>query len=130
MKVIEKYNDDRHNPQWKFQLGPETYEVRDTPKRVEVIKKVLADDDRFEAVTREPISRAADCPAPSLPRLHPKDRELCRRVRRSIPICFPARGAHLPKYADPLWGGIWCTDAVTPIMSRTYEVARAPPSAR
>lgn len=39
MKVIEKYNDSLHNPYWKYQLGPETYEVKDTPFRVESIKK-------------------------------------------------------------------------------------------
>jgi acetoin utilization deacetylase AcuC-like enzyme len=26
---------------------------------------------------------------------------------------------------SPLWGGLWCTDAVTPIKKKTYEVARA-----
>ncbi len=36
MKVIEKYNDSLHNPFWKFQLGPCTYEVKDTPLRVDV----------------------------------------------------------------------------------------------
>jgi hypothetical protein len=29
MKVIEKYNDSLHNPYWKYQLGPDSYEVKD-----------------------------------------------------------------------------------------------------
>ena len=48
MKVIEKYNDSLHNPYWKYQLGPETYEVKDTPLRVESIKKALRSDERFD----------------------------------------------------------------------------------
>jgi acetoin utilization deacetylase AcuC-like enzyme len=30
----------------------------------------------------------------------------------------------LAKKIHPLWGGIWCTDAVTPLSMHTYEVAR------
>jgi acetoin utilization deacetylase AcuC-like enzyme len=127
MKVIEKYNDSLHNPYWKYQLGPETYEVKDTPLRVEAIKKALRSDDRFDFITSKKF------PERLIARLHPyhdyilntglslKDDE-----EEFYPDLFPGEGANLRKKVDsPLWGGIWCTDAVTPIMRKTYEVARA-----
>jgi len=127
MKVIEKYNDSLHNPYWKFQLGPESYQVKDTPQRVETIKKRLRRDDRFEFVTAERYSEQ------HLTRLHPYH-DFIRNVSEGIqkegeeiyPDLFPGEGAGLAKRMDaPLWGGLWCTDAVTPIAKKTYEVARA-----
>ncbi len=127
MKIIEKYNDSLHNPYWKYQLGPDAYEVKDTPLRVEAIKKVLRDDQRFEFITAEPF------PERLISRLHPYH-DYIRNTSLSLqndkeefyPDLFPGEGAHLRKRVDsPLWGGIWCTDAVTPIMKKTYEVARA-----
>lgn len=127
MKVIEKYNDSLHNPYWKYQLGPEAYEVKDTPLRVEAIKKALRADQRFQFLTAEPF------PERLISRLHPYH-DYIRNTGLSLqndkeefyPDLFPGEGAHLRKKVDnPLWGGIWCTDAVTPIMRKTYEVARA-----
>lgn len=127
MKVIEKYNDSLHNPYWKYQLGPESYEVKDTPRRVEVIKEALRADERFEFVTATPL------PERLIERLHPYH-DYIRFTAESLadddeefyPDLFPGEGAHLPRKVDaPLWGGIWCTDAVTPIKKKTYEVARA-----
>ncbi len=126
MKVIEKYNDDLHNPYWKYQLGPEAYEVKDTPKRVECIKNALRGGD-FESVTAHPF------PDRTIARIHPYH-DYIRIVSESLaddaeefyPDLFPGEGANLPKKLDSvLWGGIWCTDAVTPIKKKTYEVARA-----
>jgi acetoin utilization deacetylase AcuC-like enzyme len=127
MKVIEKYNDSMHNPYWKYQLGPESYEVKDTPARVAAIKEVLGKDDRFTFVKADPF------PERMIARLHPyhdyilhTSRSLGSDEEEFYPDLFPGEGAHLPKrFASPLWGGIWCTDAVTPIMKKTYEVARA-----
>ena len=127
MKVIEKYNDSLHNPYWKFQLGRESYEVKDTPMRVAAIKDVLGKDDRFETITAERF------PERLIANIHPYH-DFIRTISESLesdteeiyPDLFPGEGARLPKRIDsPLWGGIWCTDAVTPIMKRTYEVARA-----
>lgn len=127
MKVIEKYNDSLHNPYWKYQLGPEAYEVKDTPKRVEAIKKALRADERFEFVTATPM------PERLISELHPYH-DYIRHTAESLrdddeefyPDLFPGEGAHLMRKLDePLWGGIWCTDAVTPIKKKTYEVARA-----
>ena len=126
MKVIEKYNDSLHNPYWKYQLGPASYEVKDTPRRVECIKQALRGDERFEFLT------AKSFPERLIARLHPYH-DYIRNTALSpegeeefYPDLFPGEGAHLPRKVDnPLWGGIWCTDAVTPIQTKTYEVARA-----
>ncbi len=127
MKVIEKYNDSLHNPYWKYQLGPESYEVRDTPLRVQSIKEALKEDSHFGFQTAEPF------PDRMIARLHPYH-DYIRNTSDSLqsdaeefyPDLFPGEGARLPKKVDsPLWGGIWCTDAVTPIKKKTYEVARA-----
>lgn len=126
MKVIEKYNDSLHNPSWKYQLGPETYEVKDTPRRVESIKNALRDNTNFDFMT------AKRFPERMISMYHPYH-DYIRLTSGSVkgdeefyPDLFPGEGARLPKRLDePLWGGIWCTDAVTPIMNKTYEVARA-----
>ncbi len=126
MKVIEKYNDSLHNPYWKFQLGPEAYEVKDTPQRVHVIKNSLFADTRFSSITADAFSEQW------LTRLHPYH-DYIRNTAESLkdgedffPDLFPGEGAGLPRRVDaPLQGGLWCTDAVTPISRRTYEVAKA-----
>ncbi len=126
MKVIEKYNDSLHNPYWKFQLGPNAYEVKDTPQRVRVIKDRLFKDSWFTRVTADPF------PERLLTRLHPYH-DYIRHTAASLtdneeffPDLFPGEGAGLPRRVDaPLQGGLWCTDAVTPIARRTYEVAKA-----
>lgn len=126
MIVIEKYNDSLHNPYWKFQLGPDAYEIKDTPMRVEAIKKVLREDERFQFVT------AKEFPERYIAKIHPYH-DYIKNTAASMkegeefyPDLFPGEGAHLPKVVDsPLWGGIWCTDAVTPITQKTYDVARA-----
>ena len=126
MKVIEKYNDSLHNPYWKYQLGPEAYEVKDTPQRVEAIKETLRKEERFE------FQVANKFPERMISRIHPyhdyilKTAQSLKEDEEFYPDLFPGEGAHLKKKADsPLWGGIWCTDAVTPIKKKTYEVARA-----
>ncbi|MDZ7820517.1 MAG: hypothetical protein U5N26_01160 [Candidatus Marinimicrobia bacterium] len=126
MKVIEKYNDSLHNPYWKYQLGPEAYEVKDTPKRVECIKNALRGDKAFEFLTSKRF------PERLISRIHPYY-DYIRLTAGSLgdqeefyPDLFPGEGANRKKKVDePLWGGIWCTDAVTPIKKKTFEVARA-----
>ncbi len=127
MKVVEKYNDSLHNPYWKYQLGPETYEVKDTPQRVKAIKKTLHGDKRFEFIT------AKQFPERLISRLHPYHDYILKTglslkddKEEFYPDLFPGEGANLKKKIDnPLWGGVWCTDAVTPIKMKTYTVARA-----
>ena len=125
MLVVEKHNFSLHNPSWKFTLGPETYETKDTPQRVERIRAALAADERFR------FTVAKRFPEAQLARLHPYHdfiKETSRLARESdeeiYPDLFPGEGARLRRKIHPLWGGIWCTDAVTPIMGRTYEVAK------
>ncbi len=126
MKIIEKYNDSLHNPYWKFQLGPDSYEVKDTPYRVKAIKDRLRADKRFSLIT------ASAFPEQWLTRLHPYH-DYIRNTAESLkdgeeffPDLFPGEGAALERRVDaPLQGGLWCTDAVTPIVRRTYEVAKA-----
>ncbi|MCF8362677.1 MAG: histone deacetylase family protein [Prolixibacteraceae bacterium] len=127
MKVIEKYNDSLYNPYWKYQLGPDSYEVKDTPLRVESIKKALRSDERFEFITAKQFSERL------ISRIHPYHDYILKTglslkndEEEFYPDLFPGEGANLMKKIDtPLWGGIWCTDAVTPIKKKTYEVARA-----
>jgi acetoin utilization deacetylase AcuC-like enzyme len=126
MKVIEKYNDSLHNPYWRFQLGAEAYEIKDTPRRVETIKETLRGDAKFQFVT------ARKFPERYIAKIHPyhdyimKTAESLKDEEEFYPDLFPGEGAHLQKKVDsPLWGGIWCTDAVTPIKKKTYDVARA-----
>ena len=127
MKVIEKYNHDWHNPRWRFQLGPISHQTQDTPQRVSVIRKYLDLDDRFDIMPAERF------PERLLARIHPYH-DFIKNVSESLktdsdefyPDLFPGDNARIPKRVDnPLWGGMWCTDAVTPIKRRTYEVARA-----
>jgi acetoin utilization deacetylase AcuC-like enzyme len=127
MIVIEKYNDSLHNPYWKYQLGPEAYEVKDTPLRIESIKKALRSDKRFEFIT------AKQFPERLISRIHPYHDYILKtglslkdEDEEFYPDLFPGEGANLKKKIDsPLWGGIWCTDSDTPIKKKTYEVARA-----
>lgn len=125
MLVAEKHNFSLHNPSWKFTLGPETYETKDTPRRVERIREALAADDRFKFTT------ARRFPEDLLARIHPyhdfikKTSRFSRKTGEEVyPDLFPGEGARLQRTMHPLWGGLWCTDAVTPIMGRTYEVAK------
>jgi acetoin utilization deacetylase AcuC-like enzyme len=125
MLVVEKTNFSLHNPSWKYTLGPETYETMDTPRRVEVIKDALESHGGFR------FTRAKRFPESHLARIHPYHdfiKKTSRAARKSgteiYPDLFPGEGARVARKIHPLWGGVWCTDAVTPIMGRTYEVAR------
>ena len=125
MLVIENENFSKHNPHWVFTLGTDTYETRDTPRRVEVIRAALAATPGFE------FERARGFPERNLSRLHPYH-DYIRTVSEGLddpkvelyPDLFPGEGARLPRKVHPLWGGLWCTDAVTPLSMHTYEVAR------
>jgi len=125
MLIVEKQNFSLHNPSWKFTLGPDTYETKDTPKRVERIRQALAENGHFDFVS------AKRFPETMLARIHPyhdfikKTSQLALKSGEEIyPDLFPGAGARLQRKIHPLWGGLWCTDAVTPIMGRTYEVAK------
>lgn len=127
MKVIDKYLVDTHSPSWKFTLGKETYQTKDVRLRIEKIKDRLKKDESFELVVAQKF------PERFISRLHPYH-DFIKNTANGIkdieeevyPDLFPGDRANLPKRIDnPLWGGIWCTDAVTPIMKETYHVARA-----
>lgn len=126
MLVVEHETYLAHDPRWVFTLGGETYRTRDIPSRVDVIKRRLAKDARFEFVG------AKSFPLRRLRELHPYH-DWIKKTSRGItdptieiyPDLFPGEGANLPKRSDrPLWGGIWCTDAVTPIKMHTYDAAK------
>lgn len=126
MKVIVKYNDSQHNPRWKYELGQSVHEVKDTPLRISTIKEALERDGRFTFL------RARRFPEWHISRMHPYHDYIKQTAagladdEEIFPELFPGEGAHLPKRVDrPLWGGLWCADSVTPIMNKTYGVARA-----
>lgn len=127
MKVIDKKVVDEHNPNWKFQLGKDTYQTKDVRQRIDNIKEKVLSDKRFELVTSKKY------PERLIARIHPYH-DYIKKTAASLkendeefyPDLFPGEGAKLPQKSDnPLWGGIWCTDAVTPIMKQTYNVAKA-----
>ncbi|MBU1108428.1 MAG: histone deacetylase family protein [Candidatus Riflebacteria bacterium] len=127
MKVIDRNIRDEHNPHWKFQLGGETYQTKDLQQRVEKIKERLTGDTNFEFVASK------EFPERFISKLHPYHdyiKNTSASIKKSdeeyYPDLFPGDRANLAKKSDnPQWGGIWCTDAVTPIMQRTYLVAKA-----
>lgn len=138
MLVVEHEAVLAHDPRWVFTLGGETYRTRDLPSRVAVIKARLSRAPRLSPASRRgrdavfEFVKAARFPQARIRRLHPYH-DWVKNVSRSLtdptieiyPDMFPGEGAHLPAPGNrPLWGGLWCTDAVTPIKMRTYHAAR------
>jgi acetoin utilization deacetylase AcuC-like enzyme len=126
MLVVEHAAYMAHDPRWVYTLGTETYRTHDVPSRVEVIRDRLEKDARFRFRQARRFSQAR------LRKLHPYH-DWIKRTARGIddpaieiyPDLFPGEGADLPRRSDrPLWGGLWCTDAVTPLKRRTYDVAK------
>ncbi len=126
MLIIESDAYSGHYPHWAFQLGGERYKTKDVPSRVEAIKRELLRDSRFE------FRKAETFPEKHIARLHPYHRFI-KHISESIedenteiyPDLFPGAGADLPRrMSSPLWAGLYCTDAVTPIMKKTYDAAR------
>ncbi|MFP4053379.1 MAG: histone deacetylase family protein [Phycisphaerae bacterium] len=126
MLVVENQASLAHDPRWVFHLGGETYRTRDVPSRVDVIRRHLEKDPRFEFIAPRRF------PQKRIHQLHPyadwiknTSRSLTDPAVEIYPDLFPGEGANLPrKKSDPLWGGLWCTDAVTPIKMRTYDAAK------
>jgi len=126
MLVIESDAYSGHYPHWAFRLGGEVYKTKDLPSRVEAIKKELLKDPRFEFIKAQSFAEKY------ISRLHPYHRFI-KNISASItdekteiyPDLFPGAGAGLPRrMSSPLWAGLYCTDAVTPIMKKTYLAAR------
>jgi acetoin utilization deacetylase AcuC-like enzyme len=126
MLVIESDAYSGHYPHWAFQLGKEKYKTKDLPSRVEAIKRELLKDPGFE------FRKAESFAEKHIARLHPYHRFI-KHISESIedddteiyPDLFPGAGADLPRrMRSPLWAGLYCTDAVTPIMKKTYLAAR------
>jgi acetoin utilization deacetylase AcuC-like enzyme len=126
MLVIESDAYRGHYPHWAFQLGGERYKTKDVPSRVEAIRRELKKDERFVFKTAERFAEK------HLSRLHPYHRFI-KHISGSLaddrteiyPDLFPGEGAGLPRrMSSPLWAGLYCTDAVTPIMKQTYPAAR------
>ncbi len=126
MQVIESDAYSGHYPHWAFQLGGERYKTKDVPSRVAAIKRVLVKKGVFQFQKAETFAEK------HIARLHPYHRFI-KRISASIsddkteiyPDLFPGAGADLPhRMRSPLWAGLYCTDAVTPIMKKTYLAAR------
>jgi len=126
MLVIESDAYVGHYPHWAFKLGGENYKTKDVPSRVSAIKRVLKKDKQFRFA---PAKQFAEH---TIAKIHPYHKFI-KRISNSIsdnkteiyPDLFPGEGAHLPKkMSSPLWAGLYCTDAVTPIMKNTYNAAR------
>ena len=94
MLVIEKYNYSLHNPSWKFTLGRETYEIKDTPQRVEAIKRRPRRRRSLRGRHRGAVSANACRADPPVPRLHQEHlrRHRERHGRRSTRTSSPGRG--------------------------------------
>ena len=126
MWVIESDAYRGHYPNWRFQLGGETYRTKDLPSRVDAIREALAQDPSFE------FTPALRFPERRLAAMHPYQRfikRICAGItcdeEQVYPDLFPGAGAGLPAKMDsPLWAGLYCTDAVTPLMRHTYAAAR------
>jgi acetoin utilization deacetylase AcuC-like enzyme len=96
------------------------------PSRVEAIKNELLRSPNFQ------FMNARRFPETRLARLH-HYHGFIKAISLGItddeteyyPDLFPGEGAHLPhKVRSPLWAGLYCTDAVTPILRHTYAAAR------
>lgn len=125
MRVIENPYYSLHDPHWKFVLGPDTYATRDVPQRVDLIRAALQKDSRFRF---QKAKRFPECHFSEFP-YH----QFIVRTAKSIlddktetyPDLFPGEGAGRKRRVDnPLWGGVHCTDAVTPILRGTWQAAR------
>jgi acetoin utilization deacetylase AcuC-like enzyme len=126
MRIIESDAYRGHYPHWAFQLGGERYRTKDVPSRVEAIKRVLLKNKQFEFCQAETFNEK------HLASLHPYHKFI-KQISMSItddkteiyPDLFPGAGADLPRrMKSPLWAGLYCTDAVTPIMKKTYLAAK------
>ena len=126
MLVIESDACRGHFPHWQFRLGGEVYRTKDVPSRVDVIQRELRRDGSFV------FAPARRFPERVIAQMHPYH-PFIKRISRSLerdddevsPDLFPGAGADLPRRMhSPLWAGLYCTDAVTPIMRQTYDAAR------
>ena len=103
MLVIENDNFSKHNPHWQFTLGPDSYETKDTPKRVEVIKAALAADPALrvhQGPRASPSATSRGC-TPTTTTSRPSARASTTRPRRSTPTCSRAQGRGCPSGSTP-----------------------------
>ena len=120
MLIIENDNYSRHNPHWKFTLGPETYETRDTPRRVEVIKEALAADALFTFV------KSRSFPERNLSRMHPYH-DYIKSISRGL--TDPGQEVYPPRSpaSQRTGGGGTCSSARLPRCSRDHPAPGAEP---
>ena len=125
MWVVQNPHYDKHSPRWEFHLGNEIYRTRDIPARVELIQKALVDDGRFQ------FTPALEHNAALIREMHPYHDDLvtiCSGIADDVtelyPDLFPGEGAGFRRKPHPLWLGLYCTDAVTPLLRGTYAAAK------
>jgi acetoin utilization deacetylase AcuC-like enzyme len=126
MLVIESDAYIGHYPHWVFRLGSEQYRTKDVPSRVQAIRRTLAKGRGFEF---RKAKRFGERHIAELHPYHPYIKKMSASLvdpkAELYPDLFPGEGARLPrKMSSPLWAGLYCTDAVTPIMMQTYAAAR------
>lgn len=126
MLVVESDAYVGHYPHWVFRLGGEQYKTKDVPSRVQGIRRALSRGGGFEFLEAKRFAER------HIAELHPYHGYI-KKMSAGLddpkaelyPDLFPGEGAHLPrKMSSPLWAGLYCTDAVTPIMMHTYAAAR------
>jgi len=126
MLVVESEAYRGHYPHWDFRLGAGRYKTKDVPSRVEAIKKELARSPGFEFI---PARRFSETHLARLHHYHGFIKQtsfgISDDTTEHYPDLFPGEGANLPhRTRSPLWAGLYCTDAVTPILRHTYAAAR------
>lgn len=125
MLVISNPHYSLHAPRWEFKLGGETYSTKDLATRPELIRKALEGEGGFT------FRDAEEFPPERIARLHGYHdfiKEVCAGITNPeeeiYPDLFPGEGAGIVRKNHPLWMGLFCTDAVTPLKKETYRTAK------
>ncbi|MEQ8821896.1 MAG: histone deacetylase family protein [Sumerlaeia bacterium] len=125
MLVINNPHYMHHLPVWEFRLGTETYRTRDITKRAEIIQSVLKEEGSFT------FRDASEFPKERLAALHTYHdfiEQICAGIVKEdeeiYPDLFPGEGFEGERKIHPLWMGMYCTDAVTPLKKGTYRAAK------
>lgn len=126
MIVIESKKHERHQPNWVFSVGKNSFYTKDVPARIAQIKKELLKDKRFQIVPAKAF------PESHIRKLHPYHdyiKNVCAATKdksfQHLPDIYPGIGFKYDrKVESPFWMGFYCSSAVTPLMKHTYAAAK------